>query len=31
MSRIGKIKLKQSKAVQLNRPNQVQLLISHPN
>ncbi len=31
MARLGKIKLKQSKAVQLNQPNEVQLLISHPN
>lgn len=31
MARLGKIKLRQSKAVHLNQPNEAQLLISHPN
>jgi sulfur-oxidizing protein SoxY len=31
LARLGKMKLKQSGAAQMSRPNQVQLLISHPN
>ena len=31
LARIGKMKLKQSGAARMSRPNQVQLLISHPN
>jgi sulfur-oxidizing protein SoxY len=31
LARLGKLKLKQSKAVRMSEPNRVQLLISHPN
>ena len=31
LARLGKMKLKQSSAARMSRPNQVQLLISHPN